>query len=168
MWAAQGAAAMRAAGWALSGGRLRQEPINRWSFSWQRIGDLVRDTEGYGKGWGLQTFTPLGCEGIKAQGFLFWGPSLEAPARAVLLFFSYCTKIKPFEGSACLRLCYGKPRVRKPGLTVRWRCSCKGASVPAQVVGRGMQGWFLDGRGRVSLTLLIFCWKCFEQQLNNF
>lgn len=114
------------------------------------LGDLVRVTQGHSRRWASQTFTYIDCEGIKAQRFLSLGLSLEAPAWAVDLLFSYCTKIKPLEGSVCLRLSYGKPRVRKPGLTV-WvkRCSCKGASVPAQAAGVGLQEWLLCGqRGR--------------------
>lgn len=37
---------------------------------------------------------------------------MEAPAEIVLVSFSYCTKIKLFEGFDHLSLCCGKPRNR--------------------------------------------------------
>lgn len=49
------------------------------------------------------------CEGIKAQGFLCWGPSLEAPAPAVMMS---CPMIKWFKRTRCLGLCYGTPGVK--------------------------------------------------------
>lgn len=38
----------------------------------------------------------LGCEGIKAKGLLFQGPTSETPARVGALLISYCTEIKLF------------------------------------------------------------------------
>lgn len=38
----------------------------------------------------------LGCEGMKAKGLLFRGPSSETPARLGVFLISYCTKIKLF------------------------------------------------------------------------
>lgn len=109
-------------------------------FAWQRApgyGDLWprQVTLRHVRSWGLQTFTRLDCEGVKAQGFLCSG---VPPWTQLKLLFCYSSIIKLFKGLNVWDSPIGNlgcSQLRRPGVPVWvWQWSCEGASVPAQRV----------------------------------